>query len=182
MEAAVDLHIYNQFINLYSILPDYLLLGATGHGQLQLAALLLKRGANVNANNYGETALQLAVYAAELNGPQMIEFLVAAGAQPVLGSADAFRTLLLLRSHQHHPQPHCALYCPVSPVWHCSTKPVSFADHGSSAAIVGAKTDDFILVITVFTTLNLVYGWPESTDYACLQHSTGDFFALQSLI
>lgn len=101
LEAAVDLHIYNQFINLYSTLPDYLLLGATGHGQLQLAALLLKRGANVNAKNQrGETALQLAVYTAELNGPQMIEFLLAAGAQPVLGSADAFRTLLL-RSHQH---------------------------------------------------------------------------------
>lgn len=50
--------------------------------------------------NGGETALQLAVYAAELNGPQMIEFLLAAGAQPVLGRADAFRTLLL-RSHQH---------------------------------------------------------------------------------
>ncbi len=100
LTSQVDFSIYEEFIKLYSTIPDYLILSASSFGNNKLATLLINQGANIHVkDNNGLSTLQLAIMSSPPTGNEMIEYLLTLGVKFDEGSSpDAF-SLLLSRSH-----------------------------------------------------------------------------------
>ncbi len=101
LENQADFHVLQQFVDLFNTPPTYMLFAATSNGNNKLVQLLLQRGIDINATNqHGETAIQLAAFSAHRLGNPTLEFLLAAGSNPLAGRAPDAVAIVLSRA-QH---------------------------------------------------------------------------------